>query len=223
MRHLPPSPPAGVTTRSTAATRGDTRALWPTRTRRIVAAVTLRRLVLPLLLVLPASSGLACRRPADPPTATPEPAKPSLLAGFTAQDADDPVAKEAQGLSDGPLAERAAVDAPGMQIEGDLIAGKLAPGEVVEQEFKLQPGRCYTLIAVGGDGVQELDAAFETIEPVRGKASALIADSASGNIAVIGGAGTCFPHPAEEAPRAVRWVLRVRSGTGVVVTQLYAR
>ena len=75
MRHLPPSPPAGVTTRSTAATRGDTRALWPTRTRRIVAAVTLRRLVLPLLLVLPASSGLACRRPADPPTATPEPAK----------------------------------------------------------------------------------------------------------------------------------------------------
>lgn len=177
----------------------------------------LRRLVLPLLLLA------ACRRDAAPPSATPEPAKPSLLAGFEAQDADDPVAKEAQGLSDGPLAERAAVDAAGMQHDGDLIAGKLAPGEVVEQEFKLQPGRCYTLIAVGGDGVQELDAAFETIEPVRGKATALIADSATGNTAIIGGAGTCFSHPADAAPTAVRWVLRVRSGSGVVVTQLYAR
>lgn len=178
--------------------------------------MTLRRLVLPLLLA-------ACRRDAAPPSEAPEPAKPSLLAGFEAQSVDDPVAREAQGLSDGPLAERAAVDASGMQIEGDLIAGKLKPGEVVEQEFKLQPGRCYTLIAVGGDGVQELDASFETIEPVRGKATALIADSATGSIAVIGGAGTCYAHPADETPRAVRWVLRVKSGSGVVVTQLYAR
>ena len=175
----------------------------------------LRRLLLPLLLV-------ACKRDA-PPTTQPEAAKPSLLAGFEAQDVDDPVAKEAQGLSDGPLAERAATDAPGMQIDGDLIAGKLTPGEVVEQEFKLQPGRCYTLIAVGGDGVTELDASFETIEPVRGKSTALIADSATGNIAVIGGAGTCHAHPADAAPMAVRWVLRVRSGSGVVVTQLYIR
>ena len=155
--------------------------------------MTLRRLVLPLLLA-------ACRRDAAPPSEAPEPAKPSLLAGFEAQSVDDPVAREAQGLSDGPLAERAAVDASGMQIEGDLIAGKLKPGEVVEQEFKLQPGRCYTLIAVGGDGVQELDASFETIEPVRGKATALIADSATGSVAVIGGAGTCTRTPQRRPP-----------------------
>lgn len=176
----------------------------------------LRRLA-PLLLLL-----VACRRDAPPPAPPQEAAKPSLLAGFEAQSIDDPVAKEGETLANGPLVERAAVDAPGMAIEGDLIAGKLTPGEVVEQEFKLQPGRCYTLIAVGGDGVTELDAAFETIEPVRGKATALIADTLAGNVAVIGG-GTCFARPAEDTPLAVRWVLRVRGGGGVVVSQLYSR
>lgn len=177
--------------------------------------MTRRPLLLALLLA-------ACRRDA-PTTAPPPEPKPSLLAGFEAQDADDPVAKEASALADGPLAERARTDAPGMQIDGDLIAGKLAPGEVVEQEFKLQPGRCYTLIAIGGEGVQELDAAFETIEPVRGKASALTTDGATGNVAVIGGAGSCFAHAADDVPLAIRWVLRVRGGSGVVVTQLYSR
>lgn len=166
----------------------------------------------------------ACRKPSQSAETPAEPAaKPSLLAGFEAQSVDDPVAKEGETLANGPLAQRAATDAPGMQIDGDLIAGKLRPGEVVEQEFKLQPGRCYTLIAVGGEGVEELDASFETIEPVRGKASALIADSLTGNVAVIGAGESCFARAVEDAPLSVRWVLRVRGGSGVVVTQLYSR
>lgn len=205
-----------------AANRGHTRALSTRRGGRIVAAVL--RLAPPrTTFAISLISALCACRPAAQPTSPPEPAEPSLLAGFEAQDVDDPVAKEAQGLSDGPLAERAAVDAAGMQLEGDLIAGKLAPGEVVEHEFKLQPGRCYTLIAVGGDGVSELDATFETMAPVRGKADTLVADSATGNVAVIGGGGTCFARAANDTALAVRWVLRVRGGSGVVVTQLYAR
>lgn len=188
-----------------------------------VAAVLRRSL--PACLAVGLVACLAACRKSSPPPDAPEggPASPSPLAGFEAQSIDDPVAKEGETLANGPLVERAAADAPGMQIDGDLIAGTLKPGEIVEQEFKLQPGRCYTLIAVGGEGVEELDASFETIEPVRGKASALIADKLSGNVAVVGAGEACFARKVEDAPLSVRWVLRVRGGSGVVVTQLYSR
>ena len=176
-----------------------------------------RTLALTLLLA-------ACRPAAQPApaTTTPEPTKPtSLLAGFDGP-TTDPVADEAQRLADGPLAESAAREAPGMQLDGDLIAGKLAPGEVVEQEIRLAPGRCYTLIAVGGSGITELDAEILRMNPVRGKGDALASDTATGNIAVVGGGGSCFTFDGK-TPTAARFVLRARSGSGVAVSQLYAR
>lgn len=176
-----------------------------------------RTLALTLLLA-------ACRPAAQPTpaTTTPEPTRPtSLLAGFDGPTAD-PVADEAQRLADGPLAETAAREAPGMQLDGDLIAGKLGPGELVEQEIRLAPGRCYTLIAVGGEGITELDAEIQRLNPVRGKGDALATDAATGNIAIVGGGGSCFTFDGK-TPSAARFVLRARSGSGVAVSQLYAR
>lgn len=174
-----------------------------------------------LVLLLPL---VACRPAAQPAPATtaPEPSKPtSILAGFDGPTAD-PVADEAQRLADGPLAEAAAREAPGMQLEGDLIAGKLGPGELVEQEIRLQPGRCYTLIAVGGEGITELDAELSQMNPVRGKGDTLAADGATGKVAVVGGGGSCFSFTGK-APTAARFVVRARAGSGVTVSQLYAR
>ena len=167
---------------------------------------------------------LAACRPA-PATTTPE-AKPtpvSALAGFDGPIEDDPVAKEATELSEGPLTQYAERDAAGMRMEGDLIASKLAPGQVLEQEFRLQPGRCYTLIAVGGSGIKELDASFETLGPVRSKSTVLAADALTGTTAVVGGGAACFVWQADLAATPARFVLRVRGGDGVVVSQLYAR
>ncbi len=176
-----------------------------------------RKLALLLLLV-------GCRPAAQPApaTTTPAPQKPkSLLAGFDGPTAD-PVADEAQRLADGPLAEAAAREAPGMQLDGDLIAGKLGAGDLVEQEIRLAPGRCYTLIAVGGDGITELDAEILRMSPVRGKGDTLAADTATGNMAIVGGGGACFTYDGK-TPTAARFVLRARAGSGVAVSQLYSR
>ena len=168
---------------------------------------------------------LAACRPSPASTAAPAD-KPyvSPLAGFDGPPPDDdPVAKEGSALTEGPLREASDREAPGMQPEGDLIASKLAPGQLFEQEFRLQPGRCYTLVAVGGEGVRELDATFETLGPVRGKSDVLASDSARGTTAVVGGGGTCFPWKTDATAMAAKFVLRVSAGSGVVVTQLYAR
>ncbi len=177
-------------------------------------------LVLPLLL-------LAACRAAAPAPATTAPAAPyvSPLAGFevpTAGD-DDPIAQEAARLSEGPLAATAQIEAIGMQLEGDLIATRIGPGQLFEQEFRLQPGRCYTLLAVAGDGVLELDAALEGLNPVRGKRTVLLEDSTTGTTAIVAGGATCFPWAATAEPQTVKFVLRVRGGDGVVVGQLYAK
>lgn len=169
---------------------------------------------------------LACRAPtppAEPGPSAPAPGAPtSALAGFTGQVAGDPVADEAARLSEGPLAECAAREAPGMNLEGDLLASKLAVGEVLEQELRLQPGRCYTLIAVGGEGLTELDVELQRLSPVRGQGETLVADTTSGTTAVLGGGGTCFLF-SEKAPLPAKFLVRARAGSGVVVSQLYAR
>lgn len=167
---------------------------------------------------------LACRPATSTTTPTAEKPYVSPLAGFDGPvPDDDPVAQEGAALSDGPLREACDREAAGMQLEGDLIASKLGAGQVFEQEFKLQPGRCYTLVAVGGEGVRELDASFETFGPARSKTAVLAADSSTGTTAVVGGGGTCFTWLADANPTAAKFVLRVRDGGGVVVSQLYAR
>ncbi len=176
----------------------------------------------PLFLSLLA---LAACRPASAPATTTPADRPyvSPLAGFDGPvPDDDPVAREGSALTEGPLRESSEREAVGMQPEGDLIASKLAGGQVFEQEFRLQPGRCYTLVAVGGEGVRELDATFETIG-LRGKSDVLARDTSTGTTAVVGGGGTCFPWQAEATATPAKFVLRVRDGGGVVVTQLYAR
>lgn len=175
----------------------------------------------PLLLLTLAL--LACR-PAAPVAAVPpaEPRPTSILAGYEGPPPGDPVADEGTRLSEGPLTETAAREAPGMAPEGDLLASKLAAGEVLEQEIRLQPGRCYTLIAVGGEGVDEVDAEISRLTPVRGKGDVLASDASAGPIAVLGGHEACF-HYREKTPLPARFVVRARAGAGVVVSQLYAR
>ena len=181
---------------------------------------TLRAPIVSALLLL-----AACRPAATKPADTTPPGTPyvSPLAGFDVPSDDDPTAKEAAELSNGPLATLAQTDAADMQLEGDLIATTLGPGRVFEQEFRLVPGRCYTLLAVAGAGVLELDASIEEMSPTRGRRTVLIEDTTTGTSAVVGGAGVCFPWAADAEPLPAKFSLRVRDGEGVVVSQLYAK
>ena len=71
--------------------------------------------------------------------------------------------------------------------------------------------------------MQELDASFETLGPVRGKSTVLAADLLTGTTAVVGAGATCFAWQPDLAATPAKFVLRVRGGDGVVVSQLYAR
>ena len=211
--------PVGAPVPRALACRPGRALSWPPESASLSIARSVP-LAIPLLLLA------ACRAaaPAPPATTAPAAAPVSLLAGFDAPTGDDdPTAQEAAKLSEGPLAAAAQTEAPDMQLEGDLIATRIGPGQLFEQEFRLQPGRCYTLLAVGGEGIRELDAALEAQNPVRGKRTALIEDSTTGTTAIVGGGATCFPWAATAEPQTVKFVLRVRDGDGVVVSQLYAK
>lgn len=183
-------------------------------------------MIRPALACLLCALALACRTSASPaePAQKPEANTPptSLLAGFSGQPASDPVADEATRLSEGPLAECAAREAPNMQLAGDLLASKLGAGEVLEHELRLQPGACYTLLAVGGEGLAEVDVELQRLSPVRGKSETLAADTTTGTTAVLGGGGTCFLW-SEKTATPARFLVRARAGSGVVVSQLYTR
>ncbi|MCA9658037.1 MAG: hypothetical protein KC486_06815 [Myxococcales bacterium] len=140
---------------------------------------------------------------------------------YAAMIEEDEVTQEATALAEGPLAERAATDAAGRGYVGDMLASELSPGQEVDQEFSLDPARCYTLIAVGDDGVDELHSAITTIAPVRGGETTIVEDTSSGPVTVIGGGESCY-RPEGDGSKRVRFVLRVTAGAGLVVGQLYA-
>ena len=47
-------------------------------------------------------------------------------------------------------------EAPGMAKEGATVAGNFQEGQTLESAFTFQPGKCYTVVAVGA-GIQEID------------------------------------------------------------------
>jgi hypothetical protein len=177
-----------------------------------------------LALLLPVAAALtvsgckkdeASKAPASAPEASDD--EPD----YAAMVEEDQVTQDATALAEGPLAERAATDAAGRGYVGDMLASELSPGQEIDQEFSLDPARCYTLIAVGDDGVEELHSAITTIAPVRGGETTLVEDTSSGAVTVIGGGEGCY-RPEGDSSKRVRFVLRVTAGAGLVVGQLYA-
>jgi hypothetical protein len=108
----------------------------------------------------------------------------------------------------------------GSKADGAAVAARFQAGQVYEQPFTLQPGRCYSAIAVG-IGLSEVDVEFVMQQPPIPEYIAAT-DGDSGPQAVIGENGNCFKNP---FPIAVPAKMRVRgtAGDGVAMAQLYAR
>jgi hypothetical protein len=112
-------------------------------------------------------------------------------------------------------------EAPGMQPDGSAIAGQFGQGQVLEQQFNLQAGKCYTVVAVG-IGITELDV-FIQVQPVPQFPGQTIAqDNQQGAQAVLGGRGNCFKNPLPIGGPA-KLVMKATAGTGVAVAQLYSK
>ena len=110
-------------------------------------------------------------------------------------------------------------EAPGMQPDGSSAAGQCAEGQTFEMPLTLQPGKCYTVIAVSM-GLQELDAQIVSNAPPAPPVP-IAQDNQSGGTAVIAGKG-CHKNILPVAVPA-KVVIKATKGTGAAVAQVYVK
>lgn len=104
----------------------------------------------------------------------------------------------------------------GMNPEGQVLAGNFQQGQILEQDFTIQPGKCYAAVGVGLMGVTELDIIIQ----VQGQAVAQ--DQETGPQATVGGNPNCYRNPAPMGVPA-KLVLKVSAGQGMAAAQLYSK
>jgi hypothetical protein len=130
------------------------------------------------------------------------------------------------GVATFPLNAFAQTEAPGMAREGNLIAGNFAEGQILEQPFTLQGGKCYTVLALGVGGIQEVDIALVATPqiPIPGFGGVVARDTTSGTQASMGGKGNCYklPFPAPFNVPA-KYVVKVSKGAGIAAAALYVK
>ncbi len=142
---------------------------------------------------------------------------PAGPAGGSAQAIDPNLAQ----LAVAPLTMFANTEAPGMAKEGPTLAGNFQEGQTLEGSFTFQPGKCYTVLAVGA-GIQEVDIEMQYVTPIPGLAPSIGKDSQKGTQASIGGKGNCLK-PLSPFPANAKYIVKATKGAGVAAAQLYVK
>ena len=111
--------------------------------------------------------------------------------------------------------------APGMTpVQGAGVAGNFQPGQCLEVQVTLNPGKCYTAVGQGaGVSEVELQLAANLPGPL---AQPFATDNTSGPTAVLGGQPNCFRAPGI-FPIPAKFVLRAGAGQGAAAAQLYEK
>jgi hypothetical protein len=121
-----------------------------------------------------------------------------------------------------PLMAFANTEAPGMQREGNMIAGQFQQGQSLEQPMTIQPGKCYTVVAVGA-GIQEVDITMVATTPIPGQSPQLGKDTTQGSQASLGGKGNCVKLAIIPFPVQAKFVVTATRGAGIAAAQLYVK
>ena len=108
-----------------------------------------------------------------------------------------------------------------MAKEGPTLAGNFQEGQTLEGAFTFQPGKCYTVLAVGA-GIQNIDIEMQYVTPIPGLAPSIGKDSQTGAQASIGGKGNCLK-PLSPIPANAKFIVRAAKGAGVAAAQLYVK
>ena len=147
--------------------------------------------------------------PQTPQTATPQTGAPGA-----AQPVDASMAASVQPA----LVQLGRTQAPaGAKALGNMIVANFAQGQTFEQSIQLQANKCYTIVAAGLPGVNEVN--IKLMMPVI--PSTLAQDNSTGPQATLGGNPTCWKNGPIPAP--MRVILEVPSGQGIVAAQIYEK
>ncbi len=119
-----------------------------------------------------------------------------------------------------PLAQQ---HARGMKAEGDMVGASLTEGQVVEQQIMLNPGKCYTVVAMGLPMLQQVDISLSAVTPIPGAPALPLAQSTTtGTTAVLGDSPNCYKY-AMPLPAMAKITIKATKGSGAVGAQLYVK
>ena len=151
------------------------------------------------------------------PPPTPAPTNTSPLPGDGGPVAFDETTK---GILADVIKRKAKKDARYMKKVGDIFGASVVEGGKIEHPIMINPGKCYTVIAVGGAGLEEVDLEIQAKAPIPGLPSATIAvDNSSGREASI---KPCWKN-ALPAGFPATVVIKATRGTGAIGAQLYEK
>ena len=106
---------------------------------------------------------------------------------------------------------------------GAMIVDDFTEGKILENQLQLQPGKCYTVVAVGLPQVTEVNVRFVAVTPIPDGGTIILAqDQDTGAQAVLGKKPNCYKSPAPFA-LPVNLVLEVTAGCGVAGAQVYEK
>ncbi|MEZ4440391.1 MAG: hypothetical protein R3B72_14945 [Polyangiaceae bacterium] len=150
------------------------------------------------------------------PTATAPAPAPTAAGGSSAT----PVPPAAAAMAQPILTGLAQSEVAGMSPDGASFAGQFQQGQTLEQPFQIQPGRCYSVVAVG-IGITELDVQIVLHQPPLPPYVAA-QDQGTGPQAVLGGKGQCFKNPLPVGGPA-KVVMTATGGAGLAMGQIYSK
>jgi hypothetical protein len=146
-------------------------------------------------------------------TAPPQTTAPAAQ-GPTAQPVDASMAAPVQPI----LQQLGKTQAPaGAKALGAMIVANFAQGQTLEQSIQLQANKCYTIVAAGAPGVNEVN--IKLMLPVI--PTTIAQDNTTGPQATLGQNPTCWKNG--PIPSPMRVVFDVPSGQGIVAAQIYEK
>lgn len=119
------------------------------------------------------------------------------------------------------LTQLAAGEIQGMQPDGSPFAGQFQEGQVLEQPFNIQAGKCYSVVGASM-GIQELDIQLVLVaSPL--PPQVLAQDNTQGGTAVLGGKSSgCFKN-ALPLGGPGKIVVKATRGSGSAIAQIYMK
>jgi len=150
-------------------------------------------------------------------TAPTNPGTPGAAGGSPATPIAVPAAQAVQPL----LTQLAAGEVQGMQPDGSAFAGNFQEGQVLEQAFTIQAGKCYSVVGASM-GIQEIDIQL-MFHPAPLPPQVLAQDNSQGGTAVLGGKSSgCFKN-ALPVGGPGKIVVKATRGSGLAIAQIYIK
>jgi len=110
----------------------------------------------------------------------------------------------------------------GAQPLGAPVTGPVGGGQQLEVPVQANPGQCYTAVAAGGPGVQELEVTMEYVSPVPGTSPVLAVDKDQGPTAVMAPQPNCYKW-ALPMGAPVKVVVKATAGAGQAAAQVFVK